>query len=163
MTDIEKLIAIEDIKKLKARYYRLLDTKRWDELAQVFATDAVFDARQAMSNVTTNVADAAKISEGWRNEGRAAIIAFIRERTGPASTVHHGHMPEIEILDANHARGIFAMEDQNRYFDPAGHMVSRLHGWGHYHEEYRREDGAWRIQQSVLTRLRVDLEFFSVH
>ncbi|RYD63497.1 MAG: nuclear transport factor 2 family protein [Sphingomonadales bacterium] len=160
MTDIEKLLAIEAIKQLKARYYRFLDTKQWDDLAQVFATDAVFDARQAMSNVSTAVADPGKISETWRNEGREAIIAFIRERTGPASTVHHGHMPEIEIIDADHARGIVAMEDQNRYFGPDGGMTSRLHGWGHYHEEYVREDGAWRIHRSVLTRLRVDLEIF---
>lgn len=160
MTEVEELRAIEAIKQLKARYYRTLDTKQWDELAQVFAEDAVFDARQAMSNVTTDPETAQRFSAEWYNEGRANIIAFIRDRTGTASTVHHGHMPEIEIIDDTHARGIIAMEDQNRYFDADGRMTSRLHGWGHYHEEYTKADGQWRIQRSLLTRLRVDLELF---
>ncbi len=160
MDRLQRLEAIEDIRQLKARYFRFLDTKKWDDLAQVFATDAIFDARQGMANVTSDPGEAIKFSADWYNEGRDNIIAFIRQRTGPASTVHHGHMSEIEILDENSARGITAMEDQNRYFDPDGRMNSRLHGWGHYHEDYRFVDGAWRIQRSLLTRLRVDLELF---
>ena len=31
-----------------------------------------------------------------------------------------------------------------------------LHGFGHYHEEYRKADGAWRIARLKLTRLRED-------
>jgi hypothetical protein len=34
---------------------------------------------------------------------------------------------------------------------------SRLHGYGHYHETYRKEaDGEWRIATLDLTRLRLD-------
>ena len=29
MTDVEKLAAAEEIKQLKARYYRYMDTKQW--------------------------------------------------------------------------------------------------------------------------------------
>jgi hypothetical protein len=32
-----------------------------------------------------------------------------------------------------------------------------LHGWGHYHEEYAKQGGAWRIRRSRLTRLRLDI------
>ena len=34
---------IEAIKRLKARYFRLMDTKQWDDFATVFAEDAVMD------------------------------------------------------------------------------------------------------------------------
>jgi hypothetical protein len=30
-----------------------------------------------------------------------------------------------------------------------------LDGWGHYHERYVFEDGAWRIADERITRLRV--------
>jgi hypothetical protein len=31
-----------------------------------------------------------------------------------------------------------------------------LQGYGHYHEEYVREDGEWKIARLELSRLRVD-------
>jgi hypothetical protein len=32
-----------------------------------------------------------------------------------------------------------------------------LHGFGHYHEEYARQDGTWRIRRLRLERLRMDI------
>jgi len=43
------------------------------------------------------------------------------------------------------------MEDMLRW-----ESQSELHGYGHYHDEYRKVDGAWRIASSKLIRLRVD-------
>lgn len=160
MEACDRLFAIEEIRQVKARYFRFLDTKRWGDLGSLFAVDAVFDARQAMSNVTSDAEAAQRLSESWYCEGRDAIVAFIRSRTGPASTVHHGHMSEVAIIDGKTATSITAMEDQNRYFDSDGRMNSRLHGWGHYHEDFSLNDGIWQIQRSTLTRLRVDLEIF---
>ncbi|MBW8754754.1 MAG: nuclear transport factor 2 family protein, partial [Sphingomonadales bacterium] len=37
MDRLERLEAIEAIRSLKARYFRLMDTKQWDELRGVFA------------------------------------------------------------------------------------------------------------------------------
>ena len=31
-----------------------------------------------------------------------------------------------------------------------------MQGYGHYREEYKREDGEWRIARTRLERLRVD-------
>ena len=41
---------------------------------------------------------------------------------------------------------------------PAGPDGARvgLQGYGHYTEEYVREDGEWRIKSTLLTRLRID-------
>ncbi len=44
------------------------------------------------------------------------------------------------------------MEDQLWWTN--GAVEEHLHGWGHYHEEYRRVDGVWLISYRALTRLR---------
>ena len=43
MTEIEKLLALEEIKLLKARYFRCVDTKDWEGFKAVFAHNAHFD------------------------------------------------------------------------------------------------------------------------
>ena len=40
---VERLVAIEDIKQLKARYFRLMDQKNWDGFEKLFTPDVVFD------------------------------------------------------------------------------------------------------------------------
>ncbi len=37
-----------------------------------------------------------------------------------------------------------------------GKAESGLHGRGHYHERYRKDDGRWRISHSKVTRLRIE-------
>lgn len=44
------------------------------------------------------------------------------------------------------------MEDE-LWWDNDG-VEESLHGWGHYHEEYRKVDGVWLISHRKLTRLR---------
>ena len=133
--DIERLIAIEEIGRLKARYFRLMDTQQWAEWGEVFTEDARLQWGPGPDDSA---------------EGRAAIVEAVRTALSGATTCHHGHMPEIEILDDMTARGIWAM------FDLVDHPRFRLQGYGHYHEEYRKQDGTWKIHRSQLTRLRRD-------
>ncbi len=132
---VQRLLQIEAIKRLKARYFRSLDMKDWDDLADVFAEDAIVSYSQPAPPLV----------------GRAAVIEFIRSKVGPLRTVHHGHMPEIDV-SGDTARGIWAMFDMVEA--PKGGTVMR--GYGHYHEEYARLDGRWKITRLRLTRLRVD-------
>ena len=143
MDDIERLIAIEDIRRLKARYFRCMDTKDWDGFRDVFATDGEMDMR-------------AEAGEGGLVRGAQAIADFVRGVVDPVQTVHHGHMPEIDVTSPTTATGIWAMEDLLRW--PPGGPVSGMHGWGHYHETYVKRDGDWLIHTLTLTRLRVDRE-----
>ena len=147
MSDLERLTAIEAIKQLKARYFRCMDTKDWAGLTAVFAPDAELDMRG-------EAADKSKAADGLV-VGGAKIGAFIRNAVIDLVTVHHGHMPEIEITSATTAKGIWAMEDILRW--PDGASIKTLRGHGHYHETYRRLDDGWRIQTSTLTRLRLDV------
>ena len=128
---------IEAIKQLKARYFRCLDLKRWDEFAEVFTEDACLDVGDDVPGLVVT--------------GRANIVAMVRGAVGSAVTVHHGHMPEIEIVGPDRARGIWAMEDHLEF---PGEPPSVVDGRGHYHEEYERgADGAWRIKSLRLVRL----------
>ena len=147
LTEIERLAAIEEIKQLKARYFRSMDTKNWAGLESVFSDTAELDMRGEAAD-KSKAADALII-------GNANIMPFIRNAVLELTTVHHGHMPEIEIISSTSAKGIWAMEDVLRW--PAGAAVKTLHGYGHYHETYRKTEEGWRIQSSRLSRLRVDI------
>jgi len=147
MEPVERLMATEEIKQLKARYFRCMDTKDWAGFEQVFAADAVMDMSSEMRDQTTR---------GGITRGAAQIAAMVRTVVGPVVTVHHGHMPEIEITSPTTARGVWAMEDKLRW--PEGSPVRTMHGYGHYHETYERTEDGWRIKTITLTRLRVDTE-----
>jgi hypothetical protein len=60
-------------------------------------------------------------------------------------------MPEIELTSATRATGIWAM------FDYVELPEFTLRGFGHYHEEYLKQGGRWRIQSMRLTRLRCEV------
>ena len=145
MEQIERLAAIEEIRRLKARYFRLLDMKQWDAFETLFALEATFDMRDA----------AVARDEGALLAGAPAIVAFVREAVACMVTVHHGHMPEIDVLSEHAARGTWAMEDVLRWTTGGADGTQVLHGYGHYHDTYARVDGRWLIQSSRLSRLSV--------
>ena len=130
---------IEAIKQLKARYFRHMDRKDWDAWGEVFAEDAVLEVPEVDMVLT----------------GRAEIVASVSGSLVGTQTVHHGHMPEIE-LTGDTATGIWAMADYVEWPQPEGEARVGLRGYGHYVEEYVRQDGEWRIARSRLERLRVD-------
>ena len=137
---LRQLADIEAIKQLKARYFRFMDQKKWDEWAMVFAKDAHL-----------------VVPEGGVDErGRAAVVASVSSVLEGVRTAHHGHMPEIEITGANTARGTWAMFDYVEFPNGANGERIGLQGYGHYTEEYVREDGEWRIASLHLSRLRID-------
>lgn len=137
---VQQLLDLEALKRLKARYFRLLDTKQWDEWGQVFASDAVLEVPEA------DVVEC----------GRAAIVASVSGALTGTTTVHHGHMPELELTGPDTARGIWAMFDYVEWPAVTDGPRSGLQGYGHYHEEYVREEGEWRIARTRLVRLRMD-------
>jgi len=149
-----RLLAIEEIKQLKGRYFRLMDTKDWSALRAVFCDDAVFDARASLSIDGHGEGGRAAESNDWIYHGGDVIAAFIKGAVGSSRTVHHGHCHEIELKSPDEASGVIAMEDQ--IWDQTGTTMT-LHGCGHYHETYRRIGDRWRIHTSRITRLYVSL------
>jgi hypothetical protein len=142
MDVLSRLEAIEAIRNLKARYFRCIDCKLWDELPAVFTAD--------MRVITAD-------GRVWM-EGGPNYAASLKYGLESAVSCHQGLTAEIEILDADHARGVWAMQDVIEWKDrhPREGWKSIL-GRGHYHETYRRENGAWRIATLSLVRLRLDI------
>jgi SnoaL-like domain len=144
MTDIEKLLAMEEIKRLKSKYFWGLDHRDWDLWRrEVFAVDATLDVPEADLVVT----------------GIDNIIAWVADATADQVSVHHGHDPNIEITSEETATGVWAMED--RLYRTKQHPLrdgsTYLHGFGHYHETYVRRSEGWRLKSTRLTRLRIEM------
>jgi hypothetical protein len=151
MQTAEALADIEAIKQLKARYFRCMDTKDWSGFRNLFTPDAVFDVRGALEPPRPNATyDEPPVV------GIEAIVNYASSGLSQLTSVHQGHMPEIEILRSGEARGVWAMSDI--LIPCAGVPFGQFRGFGHYHETYRKVSGEWRIATLRLTRLLVQTE-----
>lgn len=140
MDPIRDLLAIEAVKRLKARYCRHLDDEEWDAFRSLFTDDADFDA------------------EGRRFTGADAFVAGVvrHHMLARVRTVHRCHMPEIAVRDEENATGTWAMCDYvDRVWADDGRREAFV-GYGHYTETYTAVGDRWRIASMRLTRLRVD-------
>jgi uncharacterized protein (TIGR02246 family) len=137
MDAVAKLLAQEEIRQLKSRYFRTMDTRDWKGMSQVFTSDIVFEFPEG-DKVT---------------RGREAVMKWIEGAFAEMTSVHHGHCHEITIDSDTEAHGVIAMEDFIRGLD---RKTVLYHGTGHYTESYRIEDGQWRIAKTRLTRLFSD-------
>jgi SnoaL-like domain len=166
LSDIETLMAIEQIRRLKARYFRFLDGKYWDEFGKLFVEDATMDARESFSGKHPKTGEwfvngKAELVKGMDPndmlmKGAAIIAAKGAELFPEVITMHHGHMSEIDIESENSARAIWAMEDRLLFLSAAS-PIREIQGFGHYHETYGRFNGEWKIVTSRLSRIRVDV------
>jgi hypothetical protein len=155
MNPTDSLRFAEEIRELKARYFRLMDTKRWEDYATLFLDDSLFDVTEAFKD--PGGTDGSGLEAAVREPivGRDAIVAYVsRGLDTRVRSFHVGFMPEIEILSETRARAVWAMEDRVWLADGP---TSMMHGWGHYHETYTRRDGRWHIQTLKITRLRLEL------
>ena len=146
----EQLLAIEEIKRLFAARLRVMDTKQWDLYPTLHTDDVVSETfdRRLQSEEQGSVALSAVVG---RDALRDAIESVLGGPTA-ITTAHHGHTPEITLTSDTTATGIWAMEDELWWTN--GDIEEHLHGYGHYHEKYRRIDGVWLISYRNLTRLR---------
>ena len=144
MDDVQRLLAIQEIAQLKARYFRAVDTKDWEGLKKVFTSDCAWDFSEAGGDDTV-------VTQGTRGVGPDGFVDLASGAIDGATTTHHGHMPEIDVTSPTSATGIWAMYDRLVY--PEGGPVRKIEGWGHYHEEYVKEDGRWLIASVKVTRL----------
>lgn len=146
MNATETLLAIEQIKALKSRYFRALDFKEWDTYGELFTPDAVIDFSDqpelwAHGDEPANPQD-------WIFVGGVSAAEAIEPLFEGVITVHHGHDPEITVDSPQTALGVWSLYDRLEFADEI------FHGYGHYREEYQRIGGEWLISRLVLTRKR---------
>ena len=131
MLDLHEL---EAIKRVKYKYMRCLDQKRWSEIAECFTEDA------------TSSYSGGKYSY----QGRDAIVKFLAEAMGRDSffSSHRVHHPEIEFTSDSTATGIWALEDT--VIDTEYEITIR--GAAFYRDEYVKVDGQWKIKHTGYER-----------
>jgi hypothetical protein len=131
---------LEAIRQLKYRYFRTLDCKDWDALAETLAEDA------------TTSYDSGR----YAYTGRAAILEFLRGALGSKRMIsmHHGHHPEIELTGEGTARGTWYLEDKVYFLD----ANTVLRGAAFYTDEYVKVGGEWKIASTGYERTYEEIE-----
>jgi hypothetical protein len=122
---------LEQIRALKARYCRLVDTKQWKAWGDVLTEDCEFVLPVAAADGQDRV------------HGRAAIVRFVSDLFAEGVSVHLAVLPEIAIVGDGRATGVWAMSD---YIDMP------------YVETYRKDPvQGWQIASVAQTRLRTEV------
>ncbi|MBS9534437.1 nuclear transport factor 2 family protein [Mycobacterium sp. M1] len=126
MTDLH---AIEEIKQVKYRYLRALDTKHWDDFAATLTEDVTADYGKSMGT-EHKFAD------------RDALVDFMRSSL-PANVIseHRVTHPEITLTGPDTASGVWYLQD--RVIMPDYDLM--LIGAAFYYDTYRRDGDGWRI------------------
>ena len=139
----EHLQDIEEIKTLKAKYIRFGDTKQWDDLAKLLTDDfaALFEIAPRLSKDQPRQAEIS---------GRDLFINTWASSLVVVVTMHTVFLPEITLISPTAANGIWGMHDLVKM----PHCI--FEGWGHYHDQYVREHGAWMIKASRVTRIHTE-------
>ncbi|CAA0107437.1 Bile acid 7-alpha dehydratase [BD1-7 clade bacterium] len=129
------LESIEQIKQLKARYFRCLDTADFAGMKTVFADDCFIHYRSP--------------SYDHKKQGWDEIEAFLKESFNTRRFgMHTGHHPEISV-EGDRATGTWYLTD---YFVSLDHDI-QIEGSALYHDQYQRIDGVWKLVRSEYDRL----------
>lgn len=123
---LEALVANEEIKALKYRYFRALDQELFEEVADCFTDDGTIDYGAAGSY-----------------EKIADFVAMIADyaKTNTAKGIHQGYNPEIEVSGDN-ATGFWVCS----YLSVDVKQGVSYKQTGMYEDQYQRVDGKWRIK-----------------
>ena len=147
----ERLAAIEEIKQVKARYFRGIDSGDGALVRSILAEDCVLDYTGCCTDPASGRDFLPAMNVVMR--GRASWASAGLRALGIVS-VHHGHNCEIALTGEDAASAVWSMTD--RLFMPAGGPYSVMTGYGYYHETYERAEGAWRIKTLRIERIRVE-------
>jgi hypothetical protein len=150
MEPIERLNAIEEIKQVKARYFRGVDTSDPELVRGILADDCILDYMGCCTDPMTghDYLPAMNVvmhgAAAWPTQGMRASGIW---------SVHQGHNCEASVDSAITGQAIWSMTD--RLFMPAGAPFALLTGFGYYHETYARIAGTWKIKTLRIERIRV--------
>ena len=133
---LQQLSDFEDLRTLKHRYFRAIDTADATLLATLFTDDVVVDYRGG--NYRVRLSGAADMLEFLANAFHSGALAM-----------HHGHMPELRLTGDNSAEGIWYLEDIFINVEAQTHTT----GTAIYRDRYRRVGGEWRIARTEYDRV----------
>ena len=125
---------IESIRQLKYRYFRFLDQKRYDDLTELCIPECTFSYHSGTHSFPN----------------REVAVAFLKERMHKPEclSLHQGHHPEITLLSASTATGIWYLQDVVFFLDER----TRLEGNGWYEDRYVKVGPDWKIAHTGYDR-----------
>lgn len=119
---------IDEIKRVKYRYLRALDTKDWATFEDTLTEDVEGDYGESLG-------------EDHRFTDRDGLVSFMRTSLGPeVITEHRVDHPEITV-DGDEATGTWYLQD--RVIAPDFNFM--LIGAAFYRDRYRRTPDGWKI------------------
>jgi hypothetical protein len=151
MNEVERLTAIEQIKQVKAKYFRGVDSCDGELVRSILAEDCVLDCRGCCTDPVSGRDFIPQMNivlrgrDNWRSNGMS--------RMGIVS-VHQGHNVEIEFTSDTTANVTWSMTD--RLWFPPGGAFALMTGYGYYHETYVKVADQWLIQTYRFSRIRVE-------
>ena len=152
MTEGERLAAIEEIRQLKAKYWRGVDSSDGALVRSILAEDCELDYIGCCTDPVSGQDHMPAMNVVLR--GRDSWIADAFKSAGIV-TVHQGYQNEITVPHLTTATGIWAFAD--RFFLPPGGAFTRLTGYGHYHDPYTLTAEGWKLRTTRITRLWVEV------
>jgi hypothetical protein len=151
MDPLQQLVDIEAIKQLKHHYFRVMDAQDWAAFRELFTADLeLCFTNPAQPHPPT----ASRTAEGYAMVGRDELLAWTEAGSRGCTTVHHAHMPEIELTGPDTATGLWSMTDYTRW--NAVEPPVWVRGYGGHLEHYVRTPEGWRIRRSWFTRFDMD-------
>lgn len=133
---LQQLSDIEEIKVLKHRYFRGIDTANMALLGGLFTDDVTVIYNGGTYHVTVT--------------GRADMLEFLANSFhSGALAMHLGVMPEIAVTGDNSATGIWYLQDVFINLEIDNHTF----GTAIYTDTYRREGGVWKIATTHYDRV----------
>lgn len=133
---LQQLSDLEEIRTLKHRYYRAIDTADEALLSGLFTEDVTVEYRGGSYLV--------------RLQGRANMLDFLMSSFhSDAVAMHHGHMPDIGFTGEDSAEGLWYLEDV--YISLERKEITA--GSAIYRDRYLRVDGQWKIANTEYDRI----------
>jgi len=141
---LQQLSDMAEIKVVKHRYFRGIDTGDGGLLAGLFTDDVAVTYNGGTYKVSLS--------------GRAAMLEFLANSFhSGAAAMHIGLMPDITITGDNTATGIWYLQDVFIDLEKDEHTF----GTAIYTDSYRREGGVWKIATTYYDRVIEVLTPFS--
>lgn len=133
---LQQLSDLEEIKLVKHRYFRGIDTADMALLEPLFTEDVEVEYIGGDYRVAL--------------QGRDNMIVFLANSFhSGAQAMHHGHMPEITFTGPDSAEAIWQLEDIFIDHEKQEHT----YGSAIYRDVMLREGGAWKISRTVYDRV----------
>ena len=143
---LAQLLAIEQIKQLKARYSCALDTKDWSGAETLFTED--FTGEVSNAGKSSSMPDKTmKGGKEWVAASRDAILEN--------DSIHHIMLPNIEITSPSEAKGTWV--GRFGFKAQAGADFRSVDGYGHYYDTYEYVSARWLFKSIKLSILFVEV------